>query len=80
MKFIYNGRIYNPVNVEKKLKKMGITYNDIEIIPDKEEVIEYMDIPKYYFKNKTTNEEIVSIYPSLDNLREIINVDDYVKC
>ena len=34
MKFIYNGRIYNPVNVEKKLKKMGITMEDIEILPD----------------------------------------------
>ena len=33
MKFKYNGRIYNPVNLEKKLKKMGITINDIEIIP-----------------------------------------------
>lgn len=35
MKFIYNGRIYNPSNLEKKLKKMGITINDIEIIPEK---------------------------------------------
>ena len=34
MKFKYNGRIYNPVNVEKKLKKMGITMDDIEIIPE----------------------------------------------
>lgn len=34
MKFIYNGRIYNPSNLEKKLKKMGITINDIEIIPE----------------------------------------------
>ena len=34
MKFKYNGRIYNPVNVEKKLKKMGITMEDVEILPD----------------------------------------------
>ena len=34
MKFMYNGRIYNPVNVEKKLKKMRITMEDIEILPD----------------------------------------------
>jgi len=34
MKFKYNGRVYNPVNVEKKLKKMGITMEDIEILPD----------------------------------------------
>ena len=34
MKFKYNGRIYNPVNVEKKLKKMGITIEDIEILSE----------------------------------------------
>ena len=34
MKFIYNGMIYNPSNLEKKLKKMGITINDIEVIPE----------------------------------------------
>jgi hypothetical protein len=34
MKFIYNGRIYNPSDVEKKLKKLGITINDAEIISD----------------------------------------------
>ena len=34
MKFMYNGRIYNPSNLEKKLKKMGITINDIEVIPE----------------------------------------------
>lgn len=34
MKFKYNDRIYNPVNLEKKLKKLGITINDIEFIPD----------------------------------------------
>ena len=31
---MYNGRIYNPSNLEKKLKKMGITINDIEVIPE----------------------------------------------
>ena len=40
MKFKYNGRIYNPVNLEKKLKKMGITINDIEIIPPEIKKIE----------------------------------------
>lgn len=79
MKFMYNGRIYNPVNVEKKLKKMGITMNDIEIIPVKEEVVEYVDIKTYKFINKNTSEYIVSIYDNLDDLKDLINVNDYEK-
>lgn len=79
MKFIYNGRIYNPVNVEKKLKKMGITINDIEIIPSKEEVIEYDNIKTYKFINKKTGECIISIYDNLDNLKDLVNVNDYEK-
>ena len=34
MKFEYNGRIYSPSNLEKKLKKLGITIDDIKIIID----------------------------------------------
>lgn len=34
MKFEYNGKIYNPSNLEKKLKKLGITINDINIIEE----------------------------------------------
>ncbi|MGN0966416.1 MAG: hypothetical protein ACI4OP_02340 [Candidatus Coprovivens sp.] len=79
MKFMYNGRIYNPVNVEKKLKKMGITMDDIEIIPVKEEVIEYDDIKTYKFINKNTSKYIVSIYDNLDDLKDLINVNDYEK-
>ena len=30
--FEYNGKIYKPSNLEKKLKKLGITINDIKII------------------------------------------------
>ena len=61
-KFIYNGRIYNPVNLEKKLKKMGISINDIEIIPKEEEPIEMSDIKLYHFKNEITGEVITSMY------------------
>ena len=32
--FEYNGKIYKPSNLEKKLKKLGITINDIKIIDD----------------------------------------------
>lgn len=34
MKFEYNGKIYNPSNLEKKLKKLRITLEDIKIIPE----------------------------------------------
>lgn len=34
VKFKYNGQIYAPSNLEKKLKKMGITIDDIELIEE----------------------------------------------
>lgn len=34
--FKYNGKIYKPSNLENKLKKLGITMEDIEIIDDTE--------------------------------------------
>lgn len=80
MKFKYNNKIYNPVNLEKKLKKMGITMGDIEIIPEEKETIEYINIKLYYFKNKITGELISSIYDNLDNLCNVINVNDYERC
>ena len=64
MKFIYNGRIYNPVNLEKKLKKLGITINDIEIISeDKKEENELDD----FYKDK----EKVIIRSTQDDIRRI---------
>lgn len=78
MKFIYNNRIYNPVNLDKKLKKLGITIKDIQIL-EESKVIEEIDtsIQKYYYKNNKTGETIVSIYPSLEHLKNIINVYEY---
>ena len=32
--FEYNGKIYKPSNFENKLKKLGVTINDIKIIDD----------------------------------------------
>lgn len=77
MKFKYNGRIYNPVNLEKKLKKMGITLNDIEIIPDKKEEVEYDNVLLYKWRNKKDGSTIHSIYDNLDKVKHIINIDDY---
>ena len=78
MKFIFNNKIYNPVNLEKKLKKLGITLKDIQIIEDNK-IIDEIDtsIQKYYFKNIITRETIVSIYPSLEHLKNIINIYEY---
>lgn len=80
MKFMYNGRIYNPVNVEKKLKKMGITINDIEIIPEEIKEVKYEDDTiTYLFIDRVNGKRIVSIYDNLDDLKDLINVNDYEK-
>ena len=67
-KFKYNNRIYNPSDLDKKLKKLGITRSDIEIIEDttiKEELD--TSITKHHFV--LPNGYIVtSIYDNLDNL------------
>ena len=78
MKFIFNNKIYNPVNLEKKLKKLGITIKDIQIIEDNK-IIDEIDtsIQKYYFKNTITGETIISIYPSLEHLKNIVNIYEY---
>ena len=78
MKFIFNNKIYNPVNLEKKLKKLGITLKDIQIIEDNK-IIDEIDtsVKKYYFKNTITGETIVSIYPSLEHLKNIVNIYEY---
>ena len=78
MKFIFNNKIYNPVNLEKKLKKLGITLKDIQIIEDNK-IIDEIDtsIQKYYFKNILTGETITSIYPSLEHLKNIVNIYEY---
>lgn len=78
MKFKYNGRIYNPVNLEKKLKKMGITLNDIEIIPYiRKEEVEYDNVLLYEWRNKKDGSTIHSIYDSLDKLGKKVNKEDY---
>ena len=69
MKFIYNGRIYNPVNVEKKLKKMGITMEDIEILPDEKKKESSTEIEDYML-----DKELVVILSKLDKIRRICYV------
>lgn len=75
--FKYNGKIWNPKNPEKKLKQLGITWDDVEIIEQQEikkSDIEYEDPNRlYYFLNKKTGWSISSIYPC-------INDDNYEPC
>lgn len=68
MKFKYNGRIYNPVNTEKKLKKMGITMNDIEIIPDEKKKEIVTGVEDYRLRQ-------VIVRSTEDNIRRICFVD-----
>ena len=66
MKFKYNGKIYNPVNIEKKLKKMGITMGDIEILPDEKKKDSPTGIEDYM-----QNKERVIICSTQDNIRRV---------
>lgn len=79
--FKYNGKIWNPKNPEKKLKQLGITWDDVEVIQEtskEEKQIEMNDIRMYYFKNSKTGHTIVSIYPNLDHLKNyVIDKNDY---
>lgn len=72
MKFIYNGRIYNPVNVEKKLKKMGISMDDIEIIKETPLIEEpSSDVKLFYHYNPNTGCSITSIYDNVNGYERI---------
>lgn len=67
-KFKYNNRIYNPSDIDKKLKKLGITRSDIEIIEDttiKEEPDTSITKHHFVLPNGYT---VTSIYDNLDYL------------
>ena len=73
IEFLYNGKPYKTPDLEKKLKKMGITESDIEIINNNKNKDEIDNsIKKYYFINPETKETIVSIYDKCP--------ERYVKC
>ena len=93
--FKHNNKVYQCMSLDKKLKKLRIDKNEIDILFEddltKDEletkflemtkeikvVEEEDDIKKYYFKNRIDNSIITSIYPTLDNLRDVININDY---
>lgn len=69
--FKYKDKIISTPNLEKKLKRMKLTLDDIEIIQDpikKEKPVEEeftFDIPHYYYIDKTTGYKYLSIYDNL---------------
>lgn len=68
--FKYNGKIWNPKNPEKKLKQLGITWDDVEIIEQEVKVQEeeYADPHRlYYFINPKTGYSKSSIYPECND-------------
>ena len=78
--FRYNNKIWKPKNPEKKLRQLGITWADVEIIKEEALVLEDKidtSIQKYYFKNTITGEIIISIYPSLEHLKNTVNIYEY---
>ena len=75
--FKYNNKQYTTNNLEKKLNKLGITKDDIEILGNRDLGEIDTSIQKYYFKNTITGETIISIYPSLEHLKNIVNIYEY---
>lgn len=93
--FKHNNKVYQCMSLDKKLKKLRIDKNEIDILfkgdltkdeletkflemtKETKVVEEEDDIKKYYFKNRIDNSIITSIYPTLDNLRDVININDY---
>ena len=76
--FKYNNKQYTTNNLKNKLDKLGISIDDIQIIEDNK-IIDEIDtsIQKYYFKNTITGETIISVYPSLEHLKNIVNIYEY---
>ena len=75
--FRYKNKQYTTNNLEKKLNNLGISISDIQIMGNRDLGEIDTSIQKYYFKNSNTGETIVSIYPSLEHLKNIINTNGY---
>ena len=64
--------------IEEFKKLLEENKRNIQKIEDNK-IIDEIDtsIQKYYFKNIVTGETITSIYPSLEHLKNIINIYEY---
>ena len=70
--FIYNNKRYATSDLQKKLKKMGISIDDINIVSylkEQDVNTEKENISTFRFKNRKTNEEIISLYNTLSYLQ-----------
>lgn len=79
IKFKYNGKIFAPSNFEKKLQKLGITKDDVEIIEEVKEEVQ-SETKLYYFYNPINKHTITSCLPDLEHLRNVkgYNVDEWI--
>ena len=75
--FKYNNKQYTTNNLKNKLDKLGISIDDIQIMGNRNLGEIDTSIQKYYFKNTITGETIISIYPSLEYLKNIVNIYEY---
>lgn len=94
--FKHNNKVYQCMSLDKKLKKLRIDKNEIDILFEGELTKEELEskflemtkeikevttvessIKKYHFKSRIDNSTITSIYPTLDSLYGIVNIDEY---
>ena len=75
--FKYKDKQYTTNNLKNKLDKLGISVSDVQIMGNRDLGEIDQSIQKYRFKNTITNEIIVTIYPSLEHLKNIINIHEY---
>jgi len=80
IKFEYNGKIYAPADLDKKLKKLGITKNDITIIDDIETKSEKVSKRIKDEQNQIENEVMYYYWDTLAKgwliKRELIDSED----
>lgn len=77
-------KILNNPNIkileECTLEKLEDKFRYWKNILEKPETENTNSVLKYIFKNKGTGETIVSIYDNLDNLKHLINIEEYERC
>lgn len=78
-KFIYGGKEYSTWSLDELLKKKSIPREEIQIIEQPVETEEMNGIPKHHFINRKTGCTITSIYPELDGLKDIIDINEWEK-
>lgn len=64
--FKYNGKQYTTNNLDKKLTKLGITKNEIELLGNQYKVVEIEE----------TNKKQVIVHSTEDNIRRICFIDE----